>query len=49
MKEQCREEKEIDTDRQRDLRVQWKASLLLKALLHWKHWAAWPELTGVNR
>lgn len=30
------------------LRVQWKASLLLKVLLHWEHWAARPELTGVN-
>ena len=28
--------------------VQKKASLLLKALLHWEHWVPWLELTGVK-
>lgn len=35
--------------RQSYSREQWYASLLLKALLHWKQWVAWPEPTAVKR
>lgn len=36
-------------EREKGLREQWKHSLLLKVLLHWEHWVAWPELIAAKR
>lgn len=41
--------REGERKRERGLREQLKHSLLLKVLLHWEHWVAWPELMAVKR